>query len=285
MSAHEVGEFLRARKIVDSFKSTLIKLIKWILFRIECLKNLSGLSSSSERGGVELSIPWLGKINVDPPVILVARTKAQAARILALNQVASPWRSPLGRVVVASAAKTLSAVADRRIKTHKIILMGNGTLERAIWAMATADGLNVMTLGFTFAAEMDNFHRVGRAIRHWINRGGNFSAFSALTGIKEELIPSEEKNWFILSPSIAPFESEKVEETAMDLIFAGIEPRAAREIACFHLVEEDELRKLRRIADTIGYHYPDRAEDVASLVARILNLNEHVLRTYLSLRI
>jgi len=68
----------------------------------------------------------------------------------------------------------------------------------------------------------------------------------------------------------------------MSLIFAGIEPRAAREMV-FHLVE-DELRKLKRIADTIGYHYPDRAEDAASLAAQILNLNEHVLRTYLSLR-
>jgi len=256
--------------------------------------------------GIELNVPWLGRIKIDPPAIFVTKTKAQAGIVLRLNPFTSPWnnRNPVGDLVIASVAKTLAAVADRRIKT-KIILSTEGALETALWAMATADGLSVMTIGFTLlppgyegsaidiqilssgrvlSATLNPF-RVGKAIRHWINRGGNFAALASLTGIKETHIPFDEEGWYLFGASSEEeLDMRRAGDILLPLMAAGLDPRPAREIAKFHLGEKDELRKLKGIADTIAYYYHDRASQIASIVARILQLNLTVLQTYLEVR-
>ena len=266
------------------------------------LNNLLG-----EKGGIEVDL-INKKIRVDPPIIIALRTKSMAANILARNPIATPWKRDLeGDVVVASVAKTLSAVASRRIADYTIMITTDGSLERTLWALATADSLNVITQGFIYVSPRGVYRDVisaqilgspgqvqaraiqailapfikiiGRAIRHWVNLGGNLSRLVALTDLTEKMIPETDEYWYVYSvnkPKNA--DPQKVEEIMAKLVEEGIDVATARQIATFYLTLTS-AEMYRRTAIAILYSYPERerALKIAEKVAAKLNLSYGLL--------
>jgi len=298
--AFQRGALTQADLLIRIDKSKLPEEWRRALINSPSLSTLNKLTGSGDYTSVRL--PTGREINIDPPVIIALRTKTMAAQMINKNIIVAPWRGPApsSDIVAASVAKVLSAVAARRLLEAGygiIIASRDGALERALWALATADGMNVTTIGRVYVpprVEGDtitaqvlgsavtanlkpHMERVGRAIRHWIKRGGSLSRLIMLTDLEEEDIPSSDYAWYTYGRGAENIDEEEMNEIVLRLIQEGIDLEAARTIARAALSGTENLDALRVIATTIAYHYPAMATNVAKDVAKVLGINETAL--------